>query len=658
LGTEKKGHTDRTDPPKVAALPRWNLSDLYPSKDSAEFKKALTDLDEQSQAFETRYKGKVGKLSGQQLGEAIEAYEKISNLSARLITYADLTRAVDETQSAFAADVTDKVRRAGDHTLFFTLEINKLREGDLLEKIAAPKLAQYGPWIGKVRAFKDYQLSDEAEKYKHKMEPVTEEAWRRLFDQVVLDLRVPVRGQKLTEGEAVNIIDNHTDQKYRHEVFAAFGKALGAEKKTFALITNTLADLRAMDDRWRGFENPEDSRHLENQIDKETVDALSKAVRDNYSKTSHRYYEWKAKKAGVARLHPADRNAPLPGDKGRSYTWDEAKEIVLSAFKKLSPEMEKIGREFFDKGWIDAEPRAGKDSGGFSHPATPDGHPYILMNFYGTAGDVMTLAHELGHGIHQVLANKQGHLKSDTPLTLAETASVFGEMLAFRELLSREDDLIARRNMTAAKIEDMLNTVVRQTAFFTFEQKVHGERRDKGELSPERISEIWLETQKASLGPSVNMDVPGAENLWMNVPHFIHTPFYVYAYSFGDCLVNALYDEYTKAADKNDFAQKYETLLSGGGTKRHDRALAEFGLDTTDPEFWKKGLSVIERYIDDLLALDAKIESVLKSKADFKQAGDDATKPATNDNDSGAVRDNDKPVVRLKFEPKGPGGAP
>lgn len=641
---------------ETGPLPQWDLRDLFPGRDSPEFTGELAALEAETGKFAETYRGKAVKLSGQQLGEAIESFEKISERIARVEAYIDLTRSADNAQSSWAQDAADRLRKSTESLLFFTLEINKLKESDLLEKIAAPKLAAYAPWIGKIRNRREHQMEDAAETYRHQMTPVAEEAWRRLYDQLMIDLRFEVRGQRLTEAEVVNIIDSSPDKKLRHEAFAELCAVLGENKKAFALIANTLADLKAMDDRWRNFEAPEDSRHLDNQIGKDTVTALVSAVQDGYAKTSHRYYAWKAKKAGVARLHPADRNAPLPGETGRSYTWGEARDIVLEAFEKISPEMAAIGREFFDKGWIDAAPRAGKDSGGFSHPAVPAAHPYILINFFGTAGDVMTLAHELGHGIHQMLAAQQGYLKSGTPLTLAETASVFGEMLAFKELLSREDDMTARRNMIAQKIEDMLNTVSRQTAFFAFEQKLHEERRDKGELSPERISRLWQETQKESLGPSVNVEVDGAENLWMYVPHFVHTPFYVYAYAFGDCLVNALYDEYEKASDKKDFAEKYMELLKSGGTRRHDAALAEFGLDTSDPQFWKKGLAVIGRYIDELEALDRRIEAVSKAHQDFKNAAGEASdlKAAANDDRPAAV---DPPAARRR--PKGPrmGGA-
>ena len=606
-------------------LPRWDLSALFPGKDSAEFKNALADIDQSVKDFARDWQGKVAKADGAALGAGLARFEKITENIARVEAYASLLRSADNGEDAFATKIDDRLRTAQQDLLFFTLEINRMNEAALLQKIAAPGLSKYAPWIAGLRAGRAHQLDDEAEKYRHLKEGVAEDAWRRLFDRTLQDIRFDVDGKKLTEAETLNIVDNDKDPARRRRAWEAFAKGLQENIGSFALITNTLAALKSAEDTQRQFEKPEDSRHLANRIDRDTVGALTAAVKSSHSKTSHRYYSWKAKKNGTARLHPADRNAPLPGAAEKHIPWDEAKEIVLTAFAKLSPEMEKIGRRFFDEGWIDAEPRANKDSGAFSHPAVPSAHPYILMNYFGTAGDVMTLAHELGHGIHQVLAAQQGHLLADTPLTLAETASVFGEMLVFRSLLDREDDPATRRAMIAGKVEDMLNTVVRQTAFFTFEQKLHTEYREKGELSPDRLSEIWRDVNRESLGAGVNMDVPGAGNFWAYIPHFIHTPFYVYAYAFGDCLVNALYDSYDKTSDKQDFVQKYTDLLAAGGSKSHEDALDSFGFDIKDPAFWRKGLSVIERYIDELQALDQKIENAAKAKKDFKNAGRDIT---------------------------------
>ncbi len=635
--------TDRPEPSQPSLLPhgqppRWDLSALFPGKDSPEFKKALADIDRDVKDFARDWQGKVAKADGASLGQAMARFEKISENIARVETYVSLLRAADNAEDAFATKTDDRLRASQQDLLFFTLELNRISEGALLQKIASPDLAKYAPWIAGLRAGRAHQLDDEAEKYRHLKEGVAEDAWRRLFDRTLQDIRFDVDGKKLTEAETLSIVDNDKDPARRRRAWEAFARGIEENIGSFTLITNTLAALKAAEDEQRGFEKPEDSRHLSNHIDRETVGALSAAVKASHSKTSHRYYSWKAKKNGTARLHPADRNAPLPGAAEKKIPWEEAKEIVLAAFARLSPEMEKIGRRFFDEGWIDAEPRAGKDSGAFSHPSVPSAHPYILMNYFGTTGDVMTLAHELGHGIHQVLAAQQGHLLADTPLTLAETASVFGEMLVFRSLLDREENPAARRAMIAGKVEDMLNTVVRQTAFFTFEQKLHAEYREKGELSPERLSDLWRDVNRESLGAGVNMDVPGAGNFWAYIPHFIHTPFYVYAYAFGDCLVNALYDVYDKTPDKQDFVQKYKDLLSAGGSKSHEDALESFGFDIKDPAFWRKGLSVIERYIDELQALDQKIENAAKAKKDFKTAGGDITGDTQKTANDNAVR--------------------
>lgn len=652
-----KNLPDNKPAPETGGLPRWDLSALFSGKDGDDFKKALQDIKTDVADFAKTYRGNIAKLDGAALGKAVGDFEKISENIARVETYVELLRAADVSEDGFASKTQDTLRHTTQDLIFFTLEINQLSEAALMEKMAAPALSRYAPWFAGLRAGREHQLSDEQEKYRHLREATAEDAWRRLFDQTMADLRFDVDGKQLTEAETLNIVDSAEDPATRKAAWEAFTKGLQDNIKTFALITNTLAGLKAAEDEQRGFDKPEDSRHLENKISGETVDALSKAVKDSYAGMSHKYYAWKAQKQGVARLHPADRNAPLPDAPTRHIPWDEAKEIVLEAFGKLSPEMEKIGRRFFDENWIDAEPRAGKDSGGFSHPAVPSAHPYILVNYFGTPGDVMTLAHELGHGIHQVLAAQQGHLMADTPLTVAETASVFGEMLVFQSLLARETDPVAKRAMIAGKVEDMLNTVVRQTAFYTFEQKLHSAYREDGELSPEKISTLWRDVSRESLGPAVNMDVEGAGDYWAYVPHFIHTPFYVYAYAFGDCLVNALYDEYSKAADKKDFADKYIDLLSAGGSKSHEALLQPFGFDTKDPDFWKKGLGVIERYIDDLIKLDQKIERAMKAQKDFRDAGDDiVTPPPVNDNKKKFNAKKAPPRSAPKSNPKPPGG--
>lgn len=597
----------------AAKPPRWNLNDLFPGKDAPEFRAALKTAVEQAAEFSNKYIGRVEKLTGDGLGRAIVEYEKISEMLGRIGSYASLVAATDNNEVAWQQGVSGKLRPASKNLLFFGLEICKMEEAQLLDKLSSPSAAHYIPFLRELRAEKKHLLSDELEQFVLDLAPTSTSAWVRLYNQATADLRFDFRGKQLTGPEISSIFNSSYDAMERQEAWAEFARVYGDNRKTFALITNTIADIKSVNDRWRQFETPESARHLANQIEPEVVNAMVDAVREAYARTAHRYYAWKAKKFGAAKLHPADRNAPLPGNPAKTYSWQEAKETVLAAFGGFSPKFSEIAGNFFDQGWIDAEPRAGKRGGAFSAGTVPSVHPYVLTNFFGTPGDVKTLAHELGHGVHQTLAGKQGALMADTPLTLAETASVFGEMVTFRAMLDKEPDPSAKRVLIADKIEDMLNTIVRQTAFHFFEKAVHNERREKGELSPERLNEIYIETQKESLGPAIDMNAKGAGNFWSAIPHFVHSPFYVSAYSFGGLFVNALYESYEQAADKDDFKKKYIDLLAAGGTKRHKELLAPFGLDATDPAFWQRGLKVVERYIDELIALDSKIE--LEAKA-------------------------------------------
>ena len=456
-------------------------------------------------------------------------------------------------------------------------------------------LAHYRPWLRDTRAFRPHQLSDEIEKLLHEKYVAGRAAWTRLFDETIADLRFPFRGKELTEPEALDLLSDN-DPEIRREAAQTIGEVLGKNTRIFGLITNTLAKDKEIEDRWRRFPRPISSRNLANFVEDEVVDALIAAVRNSYPRLSHRYYKLKARWFGVEELPFWDRNAPLPEEEERTISWSEAEETVLSAYGDFSPEMAAVGGRFFAARWIDAPLRPGKASGAFAHPTVPSAHPYLLLNYQGKTRDVMTLAHELGHGVHQLLANRQGYLMADTPLTLAETASVFGEMLTFRALLARETDPRRRKTMLAGKVEDMLNTVVRQIAFVSFEQKVHEERRG-AELTPDQLGEIWLAVQRESLGPALRLD--GVyRHYWSYIPHFIHTPFYVYAYAFGDCLVNSLYAVYEDA--HQGFAERYLEMLRAGGTMRHRELLAPFGLDAADPSFWSKGLSIIAGFIDEL----------------------------------------------------------
>jgi oligoendopeptidase F len=579
-------------------LPEWDLSDLYPGRDSEALTRDLTALAKNAEAFRERYEGRLAALSGAELGAAIEAYERLQETIGRIISYASLIHAgnlSDPEIGRFHQTMQERTNAVSTVLLFFALEINRLEDADLDVKLADPRLARYRPWLRDVRAFRPHQLSDELEKLLHEKSVAGRAAWVRLFDETIADLRFPFRGKELTEAEALDLLSDK-DPEIRREAAQVIGEMLGRNTRIFALITNTLAKDKEIEDRWRRFPRPISSRNLANFVEDEVVDALIAAVRDSYPRLSHRYYRLKAGWFGVEQLAFWDRNAPLPEEEERTISWPEAQETVLSAYRAFSPEMAAAGGRFFAGRWIDAPVRPGKASGAFAHPTVPGAHPYLLLNYQGKTRDVMTLAHELGHGVHQLLANRQGYLMADTPLTLAETASVFGEMLTFRALLARETDPRRRKIMLAGKVEDMLNTVVRQIAFATFEQRVHDERRG-AELTPDRLGEIWLAVQRESLGPALRLD--GVyRHYWSYIPHFIHTPFYVYAYAFGDCLVNSLYAVYEDA--HKGFAQRYLEMLRAGGTMRHRELLAPFGLNAADPSFWSKGLSVVGRFIDEL----------------------------------------------------------
>jgi oligoendopeptidase F len=584
---------------KLGPLPVWRLDDLYASRDAAELKRDLDWAAGEAKSFRADYAGKVATLNGAALGGAIARYEKLDETLSRIMSFASLTYAGNVSDPAigrFFQSMQEKVNEVSSELIFFTLEITKLDDATLEEaKRAAPALARYAPWLRDVRAFRDHVLADDMERLLHDKAVAGRGAWVRLYDETLAKLRFKVRGKELTEAEALHLLGDR-NRSVREAAAHALAKVFADNIRLFAHVTNTLAKDKEVEDKWRKYARPVSARNLANQVEDAVVDALVKAVQASFPRLSHRYYALKARWLKLKKLKYWDRNAPLPAAPERAIPWRDARETVLGAYARFTPDMAMIGKRFFDEGWIDAEVRPGKQSGAFSHPTVPSAHPYILMNYQGKARDVMTLAHELGHGVHQVLAARQGHLMADTPLTLAETASVFGEMLTFRAMLDAESDPARKRAMLAGKVEDMLNTVVRQIAFFEFERRVHDERR-QGELLPERLGEIFLAVQTESLGPAFDFDEE-YRHFWCYIPHFIHSPFYVYAYAFGDCLVNSLYAVYQQA-DKG-FAEKYLEMLRAGGTKRHKELLAPFGLDASDPAFWRKGLSVVEGFIDEL----------------------------------------------------------
>lgn len=588
-------------------LPEWDLSDLYPSPDSEELSRDIEKAAQDAADFERRWKGKLGeelaKEQGGNFADAIREYEALGDLMGRIGSFAGLyyySDTTDPERIKLFGDIQQKLTDANTPLIFFGLEINRI-DDDTLERAmnSNPDIGHYRPWLEDLRIEKPYQLDDKLEQLFHEKSITGYSAWNRLFDETISSLRFEIDGEQLPIEPTLNLLQD-PKSAVRKKASEALAKTFAANLRTFTLITNTLAKDKEISDRWRGFEDIADSRHLANRVEREVVDALAKAVEDAYPRLSHRYYALKAKWLGLEKLENWDRNAPLPETSQTLIPWDEARETVLTAYSNFAPEMAKIAQKFFDKNWIDASVRPGKAPGAFAHPTVPSAHPYVLVNYMGKPRDVMTLAHELGHGVHQVLAGSQGALMASTPLTLAETASVFGEMLTFRSMLERTGDKRERKAMLAQKAEDMINTVVRQIAFYQFERRVHTERRE-GELTSERIGEIWMDVQRESLGDAVNLN-PGYETFWTYIPHFIHSPFYVYAYAFGDCLVNSLYAVYQNS--EKGFQQKYFDMLRAGGTKHHTELLAPFGLDATDPAFWSKGLSVIEGIIDELEAME------------------------------------------------------
>ena len=586
----------------IGKLPEWNLADLYSGIDDPDVKRDLARADADSLAFEQAYKGKLATLAdapdaGRALAEAVKSYEALGDLLGRVGSFAGLIQAgdtLDPKRAKFYGDVNERITAVYSHLLFFELELNRLDDAKLEAAMADPVLGHYRPWLEDIRKDKPYQLEDRIEQLFHEKSVTAYSAWNRLFDETIAGLRFKVKSKSLAIEPTLNLMQDPKAET-RKAASEALAKTFKENLRTFALITNTLSKDKEISDRWRGFGDVAAARHLSNRVEPEVVDALVAAVQAAYPRLSHRYYALKAKWFGKKRLPHWDRNAPLPKVATRSIPWSDAQATVLTAYGAFSPEMATIAERFFKDRWIDAPVRPGKAPGAFAHPTVPSAHPYVLLNYQGKPRDVMTLAHELGHGVHQVLAAPNGALMAPTPLTLAETASVFGEMLTFRKLLANVEPK-QRKAMLAAKVEDMINTVVRQIAFYSFERKLHIERRN-GELTAEKICELWMAVQSESLGPAIELK-PGYETFWAYIPHFVHSPFYVYAYAFGDCLVNSLYAVYEHSAD--GFAERYLAMLSAGGTKHHSELLKPFGLDARDPSFWQGGLGVIERMIVEL----------------------------------------------------------
>ena len=584
-------------------LPEWDLSDLYSAPDAPEVARDLDWLEQACADFARDYEGKLGTLDAAGFLECIRRHERIETVGGRLMSFAGLRYyqlTVDPERAKFLSDTQERITNFTTPLVFFSLELNRLDDALLDGLFAAdPEVGRYKPAFDRIRALKPYQLSDELEKFLHDL-GVVGDAWERLFDETIAGLTFTVDGEELNIEGTLNLLTEQARPK-REAAARELARVFGENIKTFARVHNTQAKEKEVVDRWRKMPTAQTGRHLSNDVEPEVVEALRNAVVAAYPKLSHRYYELKRKWLGLDRMQVWDRNAPLPMESDRIVNWDEARATVTEAYAAFDPRMAEIAEPFFTKGWIDAAVKPGKAPGAFAHPTVTDVHPYVMLNYLGKPRDVMTLAHELGHGVHQVLAADQGEMLASTPLTLAETASVFGEMLTFQKLLDNAKTQAERKVLLAGKVEDMINTVVRQIAFYDFECKLHAARRG-GELTPDDINALWMSVQAESLGPAFDF-MDGYETFWSYIPHFVHSPFYVYAYAFGDGLVNALYAAYRDAPD--GFQDKYFDMLSAGGSKHHKALLAPFGLDASDPAFWDKGLSMIEGFIDELEAMEA-----------------------------------------------------
>ena len=585
-------------------LPDWDLTDLYPAPDAPELKADLKTLEEKAASFAADYEGKLASLDAPAMLEAIRRYEAIDILAGRIMSYAGLRYYQNTSDAARAKQLSDLQAQITDFTtplVFFSLEFNRIPDETYTAVFTAPDgPGRYKPVFDRMRAMRPYQLSDELEKFLHDNSVVGAAAWNRLFDETMAGLEFDVDGETLQLEAVLTLLTDH-DRARREAAARALAEVFGKNVKLFARVHNTLAKEKAVEDKWRKMPSPQHSRHLANHVEPEVVEALRNAVTAAYPRISHRYYALKAKWLGLDKLQVWDRNAPLPTETPKTVNWNEAKATVLDAYAGFSPKLAELAEPFFTLGWIDAAVKPGKAPGAFAHPTVTTVHPYVMLNYLGKPRDVMTLAHELGHGVHQRLAAGQGELLASTPLTLAETASVFGEMLTFRKLLAETTDPAQKKSLLAGKVEDMINTVVRQISFYDFEVRLHAARAE-GELTPDDINAIWMDVAQESLGPVFDF-MPGYETFWSYVPHFVHSPFYVYAYAFGDGLVNALYAAYEAAPD--GFQQKYFDMLAAGGSKHHKELLAPFGLDASDPAFWDKGLSMIEGFIDELEAMEA-----------------------------------------------------
>ena len=582
---------------------RWNLGDLYKGISDARVEKDFKKISARADKFEKEYRGKIKSpsLTAGKLAEAVGELERLSEGIGKILSFAYLLFAADTRDpktGAFRSSMQQKATELQKKLIFFYVEwvsVPKKRAEKLMNH---PELSGYRHFLEQERQYKDHTLSEAEEKILQEKSNTGQKAFSRLFDEVVnnIEFRVRLSGktEKLNQSRTLSLLYD-PDRKKRKAAWGGLTRGLTGNSHVLTYIFNTLVNDHSINDRLRSYEDPMSARHLSNEISHGAVETLLESCERNFEFV-RRYYTLKRELLGYRRFYDYDRYAPL-GSEREQVPWERAKEIVLSSFGEFSPEMEKTASLFFEKNWIDAELRDGKRGGAFSHGTVPGAHPYVFMNYTGKPRDVMVLAHELGHGVHQYLSRRQGYLQAHTPLTTAETASVFAEMLVFHRLKEEETEKEGRLVLVAEKLEDIMATVFRQAVLTRFEQSLHRERREEGELATARINELWIEANRDMFGDSVSLTENYA-HWWLYIPHFIHSPFYCYAYSFGELLTLALYGMFLERG--RSFVPDYMGLLRSGGSASPSELLLGVGVDINDPDFWQAGLDVIGAMVDEV----------------------------------------------------------
>lgn len=587
---------------KSKKMPEWDLSEYYNGMDDEKIDKDITLYAKKAKEFEEKYRGKVAKLSADEFLEALKAIEKMERIASTLGGFAGLnssTQLTNPKASALYQQVTEALNDSGKNLVFFALEYNKLSAAAEKKLLSDKRIAFYKPYLKRLRKYKPYELTEDVEKTLLEKDVTSGSAWVRFYEEFMSRLSYTVKGKKYNEAE-IGKFCMSPDAALREEAGKEINRVSKENSFQVGYIYNMIMKDKAVEDEKRGFKLPMSSRNLSEEVSDETVESLAQTVRDNYKNIAWRFYKLKAKLLGVKKIQYWDRNAPLPFEDDKEYSWEEAVKTVLNAYNEFSPKLYTIARDFFDKPWIDVAPKEGKRGGAFCSGPIVDEHPFLLLNFVGKRNDVLTLAHELGHGCHHQLRRKNGLLNETTRMTTEEVASVFGEMLVFQSMLNNAKNREEKISLLAMKVNDMINTAVRQIAFHFFETRAHNERKN-GELTVERLNEIWLEEMKASLGPSVVVDKNSA-HIWEQIGHFFFLPFYVYAYSFADCVVNSLY--WLKLQGKvENFEEKYLKLLSQTAIGDYKDIFAPFGLNPESKEFWQGGLNLVSHYLDELEAL-------------------------------------------------------